>query len=780
MDTAMSDSAALLETTLDHLDQGVSLLDADLNLAAFNRRFLEILELSDDQVRKGDSYESVIRLLAERGEYGPGDVEKKVTKRVRQLKSSKAVGAERVRPNGSVIEYRRNPLPGGGVVTTYTDITERKEAARAAASAEAQLLNAIDNMSEGFVVYDADDRLVLCNEQFRRLYPLIADKIVPGVTFGELLQAGVEHRQIDGDDKDVARKIEARRAEHREPSGKPLVHQLSDGRWVQIVERRTSDGGVVGIRTDVTEFKEAEAALRATAERLEQRERFLSTIVDTIPAAINIRDTEGRYVLTNQTLADFYGVDLEDWLGTVPVLGHTESIVEVAEEEEFQRVVSTGVATVDTEYTYGPEGNEEHWLTTRRPIHEDGELRYVLTVSNEITERKRAEAALRDSERRFQTITANLPGAVYQKVLHPDGSIGFPYVSEGLRETHGCDPEAAMKDPDAWLDLTHPDDAAGLLQSNLDSVERMADWHHEYRIVTPDGETKWVRGHARIRMEPDGDIVWDGLVLDITEQRLAQDRIADVAKFPSENPNPVLRVSAAGAVLYANQRAHGVDRLFAGSRHRKLSKKLVAAVAEVARTGERQEPEFVSGDSIYCVALTPVAGESYINIYGRDITEERLAKRELAEKEALFRVALDSMPGLLVYTDEDLNIVLCNERFSEMYRAQSEMLQPGQPYADFLRYLAEHGYYGEGDAEALVAERVESLRNPSGKTFEELTPDGRVHRVSRQRVAAGGTVTVTYDITAGACRGGAARERGTVPSDRRDRADRFDHEQDVR
>ena len=75
-------------------------------------------------------------------------------------------------------------------------------------------------------------------------------------------------------------------------------------------------------------------------------------------------------------------------------------------------------------------------------------------------------------------------------------------------------------------------------------------------------------------------------------------------------------------------------------------------------------------------------------------------------------IALDNMPGALVYTDEDLNIVICNDRFKEMYRVPEELLQPGRPYPDFLRYLAEHGYYGEGDVDALVAQRVDSLRNP--------------------------------------------------------------------
>jgi PAS fold len=105
------------------------------------------------------------------------------------------------------------------------------------------------------------------------------------------------------------------------------------------------------------------------------------------------------------------------------------------------------------------------------------------------------------------------------------------------------------------------------------------------------------------------------------------------------------------------------------------------------------------------------------------------------------------MPGALVYTDKNLNIVVCNDRFKEMYRVPDELLQPGRPYPEFLRYLAENGYYGEGDVDALVAQRVESLRNPSGQSFEDRAPDGRVYRILRRRVVTGGTVTVMTDIT---------------------------------
>jgi class 3 adenylate cyclase/PAS domain-containing protein len=130
-----------------------------------------------------------------------------------------------------------------------------------------------------------------------------------------------------------------------------------------------------------------------------------------------------------------------------------------------------------------------------------------------------------------------------------------------------------------------------------------------------------------------------------------------------------------------------------------------------------------------------------------DITEQKLAEQDLAGKEAQLHVALDNLPGALAYTDDRLNIVFCNDRFKEMYVVPLELLQPGRPYADLLRYLAENGYYGEGDVDALVAKRLESLRNPTGKSFEDHTPDGRWYRILRRRVAAGGAVTVMTDIT---------------------------------
>jgi len=159
----------------------------------------------------------------------------------------------------------------------------------------------------------------------------------------------------------------------------------------------------------------------------------------------------------------------------------------------------------------------------------------------------------------------------------------------------------------------------------------------------------------------------------------------------------------------------------------------------------RLEYELKSGQ-ILDVRYAPIPGGGLILSYS-DITQRKLAERDVARKEAQLHVALDNMPGALTYTDDDLKIVFCNDRYMEMYPVPRELFSPGRSYTDFLRYLAEHGYYGEGDVDALVARRVESLRHPVGYPLEDRTPDGKVYEVNRRKIASGGTVTVITEIT---------------------------------
>jgi PAS domain S-box-containing protein len=144
-------------------------------------------------------------------------------------------------------------------------------ARRSAERAEERLRTAIDALEDGFVLYDKDDRLVICNERYREIYRDSADLIVPGARFEDLIREGVRRGQYAEAMGREEAWIGERIAQHRSANS-VVTQKLGDGRWLRIAERRTADGGVVGFRVDITALKDAqeraEAASRAKSEFL--------------------------------------------------------------------------------------------------------------------------------------------------------------------------------------------------------------------------------------------------------------------------------------------------------------------------------------------------------------------------------------------------------------------------------------------------------------------------------------------------------------------------------
>jgi signal transduction histidine kinase/CheY-like chemotaxis protein len=122
-----SREAALLRATLEHMSQGVAMYDADHRLVTWNELFREYLEMPDEFLGTDRTFSDYIRYIGARGEFGDdADVEEALKKRLAMLDRSHSF--ERVRPDGTVLEVRRDPVPGGGFIAIYTDITERKKA----------------------------------------------------------------------------------------------------------------------------------------------------------------------------------------------------------------------------------------------------------------------------------------------------------------------------------------------------------------------------------------------------------------------------------------------------------------------------------------------------------------------------------------------------------------------------------------------------------------------------------------------------------------------------
>jgi Na+/proline symporter/CheY-like chemotaxis protein/anti-sigma regulatory factor (Ser/Thr protein kinase) len=121
----------LLAATLENLSQGVSVVDADMRLVAWNRRYVELFDYPEGMIYVGRSAADLIRWNAERGECGPGEIEAHVAKRIGFMQQGSAYMFERHRPDGTVLEMRGQPMPGGGFVTSFTDITEYKRTEQA-------------------------------------------------------------------------------------------------------------------------------------------------------------------------------------------------------------------------------------------------------------------------------------------------------------------------------------------------------------------------------------------------------------------------------------------------------------------------------------------------------------------------------------------------------------------------------------------------------------------------------------------------------------------------
>lgn len=164
----------------------------------------------------------------------------------------------------------------GGYVSIRTDITERKNAEAALREenarrkqAETLLMDVIDAVPDAIIAFDRDDRLVLFNEAYRRFHGEIADRVAPGMPFEAMMKLAVRHGQFDipgGTPADGEKWMAARLKAFRKP-GKPFVQRLKGGRWIQVQERRSPSGTMVGVRTDITGLKRAELTIKNQAER---------------------------------------------------------------------------------------------------------------------------------------------------------------------------------------------------------------------------------------------------------------------------------------------------------------------------------------------------------------------------------------------------------------------------------------------------------------------------------------------------------------------------------
>ncbi len=404
--------------------------------------------------------------------------------------------------------------------------------------AESRLLDAVESISEGFSLYDAEDRLVLYNKKYREMRSDIAELIKPGAHFEELVQAGAKRGLYVDAIGRVEEWVQERVKQHRDPQG-PFEELLYDGRWFQVNEYKTQDGGVVVIRTDITARKRLEKIqasiyrISEVANTVPDLDQFFLTIHSIIGGLMVARNFYLALYDSAQEMLSFpYYVDEYDEppagpepLGRgltayvlrtgAPLLAVRETIQELINRGEVEPIGTlpvdwVGVPLMVNERAIGVMVVQSYDESAR--LGEE-EMNILGLAANQVAlaiERKRTEAALRESEALYKTLFNNAPIAIFTKDR-------AGYYTSGNADLMQYWPHSPVGYRD--FDILSPEIAAGLRLADLQVMQTDQGLILEEDMETPHG-LRTVLSRKVPLHDADGKVTGIlGISLDITERK---------------------------------------------------------------------------------------------------------------------------------------------------------------------------------------------------------------------------------------------------------------------
>lgn len=273
-----------------------------------------------------------------------------------------------------------------GLLFIARDQAERKALESKLSDIALTLEDALDAITEGFAIFDAEDRLIICNDQYREIYAHSAPAMFPGNRFEDILRFGLNKKQYETGDLTDEEWLSERLSRHLAADGSVLEQNLGDGRWLRVSERRTRSGGIAGIRADITELKQA----RAQAESAYSN---LHLMADNIDASITEVDLDGRCVFINRIGCDWFADEAENLIGT-----RLRDRLPWKERETVRAIFEQALKgdKVSSEVSFHfPDGVHRECLMNCNPrVGEDGVVEGIVVLISDNTDRKKTERTL--------------------------------------------------------------------------------------------------------------------------------------------------------------------------------------------------------------------------------------------------------------------------------------------------------------------------------------------------------------------------------------------------
>ncbi len=606
-------------------------------------------------------------------------------------------------PGGATVRARAVALPDtGGLVALYlSDAPDcRQSGERGAASDTGEALRAsearfralAEDGSDLISIFDADGVRRYLSPAAQRMFGYQPHELV-GRTYSAI--AHPEDATAVGAflARLAAEPDRVERIEHR------IVRRGGEVRWLEVIgHNRLGDPSIRGIVTagrDVTERKQAEAARGAAEARLR-------SLIDHLPAVVYISDAAdvGRSTFVSPQVEALTGYTPTEWMA------YPGRWIEIIHPDDRERVRDELAAASAT----GDPFTSEYRLVTRdgRVIRVRDEAAIVPGAGGtslwqgfvtDITERRRAEAALRESDERYRLLVERLP--VIVTVNAADESNATLYASPRVCEVFGDDPADLVADPELWLARVHPDDRDRLVAEIARANREGGLFMLEYRRFARDGREVWVRDEGVLVRDAAGaPLHWESVIADVTEQRLAEERLREseerFRRLTEQLPLVVSQNAADGqaSTLYISPQVEAMlgyppqdfvddPGLWLRLVHPDDRERVIAGIGDANAAGQSPALEYRSfrpdGSVVWihdeAVLVrdadgTPLHWQTVLT----DVTEQKRIEAEVRAAEAHARTLLDRLP-VLVYVEPDDKtdrITYVNPRAGEMFGLEAD------------------------------------------------------------------------------------------------------------
>ncbi len=453
----------------------------------------------------------------------------------------------------------------------------------------------------------------------------------------------------------------------------------------------------------------------------ESEARLWTTINSALDAVISI-DAESRLIGFNPAAEAMFGWRRAEVIGRTM----TELLIPERHRSNHQNGVDRYIKTGETHIlnrrieitALRRDGTEFPIELTITPIREGDRIIFTAYI-RDITEHKRVEEAQQEALHRLQLITSQVPGAVYQFLLRPDGSYCLPFASNAIRGLFRVSPEELREDASRLFAAIHPDDHGDTLASIEASARDLTPWHHEFRVKFDDGTMLWLQGDSHPQREADGSTLWHGFITDITGRKQAEEELRESRAFHQSVTEAMGEIGIGLFIVDTDYRVRYMNAVmkewFGDQTGRTCYSSIGGATGQCAhcqieqvlieKATTRYTPVMPDGRAFDIIA-TPIQNRdgtiSKLEVI-RDVTEHRLAEQELR----IAAKAFESQEGMFITSANGI-IERVNKAFIEItgYSAEevvgktAAILKSGRHDAAFyqaVRNALESDGYWQGE-----------------------------------------------------------------------------------